>query len=53
MRFARAEQLSLLETPVERLTGALRDAYSQFDASYHANLGLDLAQRAWRERRLN
>jgi hypothetical protein len=27
-------------------------AYSQWHVSCHADLGLDLAQRAWRERRL-
>jgi hypothetical protein len=37
---------------IRRLTGGTPRAYSQRDVSCHADLGLDLAQRAWRERRL-
>jgi hypothetical protein len=37
---------------ITELTAAPSHAYAQSDVSCHADLGLDLAQRAWRERRL-
>jgi hypothetical protein len=37
---------------ITELTAAPSHAYPQRDVSCHADLGLDLAQRAWRERRL-